>query len=136
MKKLILATLGLLAASPLAAAPARPEETKKMAFMHALPNVPGKSLIAAEVTYPPNGASPPHTHAPSSFIFAYVLSGEIKSSVDGAPVRTFKPGESWFEAPGAHHAVSENASRTKPARLLAVFVVDSNDHNLVIPDHR
>jgi quercetin dioxygenase-like cupin family protein len=91
-------------------------------------------MIAVEVTYAPNGASPPHTHAPSSFIFAYVLQGEIKSAVDGAPVRVYKPGESWFEAPGAHHTVSENASATKPARLLAVFVVDSDDKNLAIPD--
>ena len=133
--KTLAAILCLLAASSAHAAQ-RPEEAKKIAFMHELPNVPGKSLIAAEVTYPPNGASPPHTHAPSSFIFAYVLSGSVRSSVDGAPVRTYKPGESWYEAPGAHHTVSENASKTKPARLLAVFVVDTSDHDLVIPDHK
>src|SRR5262249_58788564 len=35
-----------------------------------------------------------------------------------------KVGESFFEAPGAIHLVSENASLTEPAELPAVFVAD------------
>jgi hypothetical protein len=31
------------------------------------------------------------------------------------------------------HAVSANASETKPAKLLAVFVVDTNETGLTIP---
>ena len=113
---------------------AAPAETVTPTFKQTIPDLPGKSLIAALVTYPPGGASPPHRHAASAFIYAYVLSGEIRSQVDGAPVRTYRPGESWYEAPGAHHTVSENASRTKPAKLLAIFVVNSGDEPLVIPD--
>jgi quercetin dioxygenase-like cupin family protein len=129
-----LGALLLLAAAP-ALAQTPPEESRKIAFMHDLPNIAGKKLIAVEVTYGPGAASPAHTHAPSSFIFAYVLSGAIDSAVDDAPVRTYHAGESWFEAPGAHHTVSRNASASEPARLLAVFVVDGADHDLVIPDH-
>lgn len=128
--------LATLVAAPIAVRAAAPVETVTPTFSHDIPNVPGKSLIAALVTYPPGGASPAHTHAPSAFIYAYVLSGEIRSQVDGAPVRIYRPGESWFEAPGAHHTVSENASRTKPAKLLAVFVVNSGDQPLVIPDRK
>lgn len=40
-------------------------------FEQAIPNIPGKSLIAVVVDYPPGGASLPHTHAKSAFIFAY-----------------------------------------------------------------
>jgi hypothetical protein len=36
--------------------------------------------------------------------------------------------------PGDHHGVSENASDTEPARLLAVFVVDTDEKNLTTPD--
>jgi hypothetical protein len=36
--------------------------------------------------------------------------------------------------PGDHHSVSENASATEPARLLAVFVVDTAETNLTIDD--
>ncbi len=133
---LVIIALATWAAAPVAVRAAAPVETVTPTFSHDIPNVPGKSLIAALVTYPPRGASPAHTHAPSAFIYAYVLSGEIRSQVDGAPVRIYRPGESWYEAPGAHHTVSENASRTKPAKLLAIFVVNSSDEPLVIPDRK
>jgi len=32
-------------------------------FSHTITNIPGKSLVAVEVLYPPGGASPPHSHA-------------------------------------------------------------------------
>jgi quercetin dioxygenase-like cupin family protein len=102
-------------------------------FAQAIPNIPGKSLIAAEVDYAPGGASPAHTHAKSAFIFAYVLSGEIESQVNDGPKKVFHAGESFYEAPGSLHSVSRNASKTKPAKLLAVFVVDSDDKELTTP---
>jgi quercetin dioxygenase-like cupin family protein len=34
---------------------------------------------------------------------------------------------------GDRHRVSANASETKPAKLLAVFVVDTNETELMIP---
>lgn len=88
-------------------------------------NLVGKSLVAQEVMYPPGAADPSHRHAGSAFIMAYVLSGAIRSQVAGQPARVYQAGETWAEVPGAHHVVSENASETEPARLLAVFVVDS-----------
>ena len=48
----------------------------------------------------------------------------------------YRAGETWFESPGAHHLVSENASNTEPARLLAVIIVDAADERLTIPDRR
>ena len=111
-----------------------PDGTVRPNFSHALPNVPGKSLVAVEVDYPPGGASAPHHHARSAFIYAYVLSGEIQSQVDDGPARVYRAGESFYELPGAHHRISRNASRTMPARLLAVFVVDTGDQPLTTPD--
>ncbi|WP_446741249.1 cupin domain-containing protein [Sphingomonas sp. H160509] len=55
-------------------------------------------------------------------MFAYVLEGAVRSSVNGSPVRIYRAGESWSEPPGAHHSVSANVSATKHAKLLAVFV--------------
>jgi quercetin dioxygenase-like cupin family protein len=46
----------------------------------------------------------------------------------------YRAGESWAEMPGDHHGVSANASDTKPAKLLAVFVVDTDETNIVIDD--
>ncbi len=88
-----------------------------------LPNVPGKSLTAVVVNYAPSGKSTSHHHAGS--VFAYVLSGEIRSENSATgPAKVYKAGESFFEPPGSSHLVSENASATEPASLLAVFVAD------------
>jgi quercetin dioxygenase-like cupin family protein len=109
-------------------------ETVTVAADEPIPNLPGKRLVSQIVDYPPGASSAPHRHAPSAFIYAYVLSGEIRSQVDDEPVRVYRPGETWFENPGSYHRVSANASDTEPARLLAVLIVDAADEQLVIPD--
>lgn len=109
------------------------QETVTPKFEQVIPNIPGKSLIAVEVDYGPGIASMPHMHAKSGFIFAYVLSGEIESKVNDGETHIYKAGESWSEPPGATHAISRNASKSEPARLLAVFVVDTNDKALTTP---
>jgi len=81
----------------------------------------------------PGGYSPGHTHAKSAFIYATVLEGEIRSQVNDGPVTTYKAGQSFSELPGDRHRVSANASETRPAKLLAVFVVDTNETELTIP---
>lgn len=103
-------------------------------FDQALPNVPGKSMRGVLVEYAPGGASPAHTHPRSAFIYATVLEGAIRSQVNDGPVTVYQAGESFAERPGDHHAVSMNDSDTKPAKLLAVFVVDTNDTKLVTDD--
>src|SRR4051794_25340046 len=88
-----------------------------------LPNVPGKTITAVVVNYAPGGKSLSHHHAGS--VFAYVLSGEIRSENSATgPAKVYKAGESFFEPPGSEHLVSENASMSEPASLLAVFVAD------------
>ena len=102
-------------------------------FSAQLPNVPGKTLTAIVVEYGPGGSSPAHRHAGS--VFAYVLSGQIRSENSATgPVRVYRAGETFFEPPGSTHLVSANASDTEPASLLAVFVAD--DHaQLTQPVH-
>jgi quercetin dioxygenase-like cupin family protein len=98
-----------------------------------IPNIPGKSLIALVVDYAPGAASPSHVHAKSAFIYAYVVSGSVESKVNDGAKRIYRSGESFYETPGSTHSVSRNASKTKPAKLLAVFVVDTDDKQLVTP---
>ncbi|WP_321930697.1 MULTISPECIES: cupin domain-containing protein [Paraburkholderia] len=102
-------------------------------FDAAIPNVPGKSLIALEVTYAPGASSVPHTHAKSAFIYAYVIKGAVESKVNDGPTRVYREGESWSEPPGAIHSISRNASKTQSAKLLAVFVLDTDDKALTTP---
>jgi len=104
-----------------------------LVYDHVLPNVPGKSIKGVLVEYPPGGTSPAHTHPSSAFIYATVLEGAIRSKVNDGPVKVYHAGENFSENPGDRHMVSENASTTKPARLLAVFVVDSSETTLTTP---
>ena len=89
-------------------------------FTHALPNLPGQALTAVEVEIAPGATPAPHHHAGS--VYVYVLSGTVRLGLKGEAPRLYHAGESFFEPPGATHAVSDNPSKTKPARLLAVFV--------------
>jgi len=104
-----------------------------LVYDHVLPNVPGKSIRGVLVEYGPGGTSPAHIHPKSAFIYATVLEGAIRSKVNDGPVTVYHAGESFSEFPGDRHAVSENASATEPARLLAVFVVDTDETNLTTP---
>jgi len=103
-------------------------------FDHPLPNVPGKSVRGVLVEYGPGGSSASHRHPSSAFIYATVLEGAIRSKVNDGPEKVYQAGENWFEQPGDHHQVSANASNTEPAKLLAVFVVDTSETNIVIND--
>jgi quercetin dioxygenase-like cupin family protein len=102
-------------------------------FDRALPNVPGKSMRGVLVEYAPGGSSPAHFHPKSAFIYATVLEGAVRSKVGDAPEKVYKAGENFVEQPGDFHAVSANASTTEPSRLLAVFVLDSSETELVKP---
>jgi quercetin dioxygenase-like cupin family protein len=104
-----------------------------LVYQHELPNAPGKSIKGVLVEYGPGGFSAGHTHPKSAFIYATVLEGEIRSQVNDGPVTTYKAGESFSEMPGDRHGVSANASETKPAKLLAVFVVDTSEKELTFP---
>ncbi|MEQ1407391.1 MULTISPECIES: cupin domain-containing protein [Rhizobiaceae] len=131
MIKTLLCVAAFVAASVVAVA-AHDDNDEKVTLVYdqPLPNVPGKSMKGVLVEYAPGGTSPAHTHPDSAFIYATVLEGAIRSQVNGGPVTTYRAGESFSEFPGDHHAVSENASKTERARLLAVFVVDTNETNL------
>lgn len=126
----IAATLAAIAALPgfvPVEAAAQNLETITPAFQAPISNIPGKSIIGLVVSYPPGGKTPPHTHARSAFIVGYVLSGSIRSQVNGGKIQVFHAGEHWTEPPGAHHQISENASTTEPASLLAILVADTAD---------
>ena len=128
---LLVATLPF--GSALADAPKDKNAKVTLVYQHELPNVPGKSIKGVLVEYGPGGFSPGHTHPKSAFIYATVLEGAMRSQVNDGPVTTYKAGQSFSEMPGDRHAVSANASKTKPCKLLAVFVVDTNETELTTP---
>lgn len=128
-----LLAIALAAGVALAAAAQDTSQRAKVTVVYdqPLPNVPGKSIRGVLVEYAPGGSSPAHTHPDSAFIYATVLEGAIRSRVNDEPVKTYRAGENWSERPGDRHSVSANASDTEPARLLAVFVVDTGETEIV-----
>jgi quercetin dioxygenase-like cupin family protein len=117
-----LGTFGLLQAGE----PKRqdaPKESVQAAFQTAIANVKGKTMTGLIVDFKPGAGVPPHRHG-NAFVVAYVLSGSVRSKVDDGEAKIFHEGESWTEVPGAHHALAENASKTKPAKVFVIFVAD------------
>jgi quercetin dioxygenase-like cupin family protein len=134
MLAMLAATCALAGASGAAYAHGDDGSKVSLVYQHALPNVPGKSIKGVLVEYAPGASTPAHTHAKSAFIYATVLQGAIRSKVNDGPEKIYRAGENFTELPGDHHAVSANASTTEPARLLAVFVVDTDDTALTTED--
>ncbi len=84
--------------------------------------MPGKEVTMETVEYGPGGKSPPHRH--HAQVFVYVLEGSLRMQVRGSATKTLGPGDTFYEGPEDVHAVSENASQTKPAKFLVVMVRD------------
>jgi quercetin dioxygenase-like cupin family protein len=96
----------------------------KVIFKHDVPDLTLKNwaATAVEVSYGPGEASPPHRHP--GITIAYVLEGEIRSKVGDEPEKTYTAGQMFLETPGQLHAVSRNASATRPAKLLAILLAE------------
>jgi quercetin dioxygenase-like cupin family protein len=95
-----------------------------------LTNIPGnKEGLMIMVEYPPNGVDPIHRHNANGFI--YVLEGSIVMQVKGGKEVTLTPGQTFYEGPNDVHVVGRNASDTKPAKFLVVFVKDKGAPILV-----
>lgn len=97
------------------------QKRERKVFEGKLANAPGQSLTAEVVDFPPGYKSETHHHAGS--VFAYVLTGRIRSQNSATgPARIYEAGQSFFEPPGSDHLVTENPSSTEPASLLAIHV--------------
>lgn len=106
------------------AASERPAEAFTPLLQQELAHVKGKTFTSAIVAFPPGASALPHRHG-QAFVYAYVLQGTVRSKLDDKPVTTYHQGENWTEQPDAHHVLTEDASRAKPAKLLVVFVSDT-----------
>jgi quercetin dioxygenase-like cupin family protein len=114
-------------------APKSNNVTVTLVYQHGLPYAPGKSIPGVLVAYGPGGYSPAPTHPSSGLIYATVLEEAIRSHVNEGPVTTYNAGQSFSELPGTRHRVSAHVGETKPAKVLAVFVADTNETELTIP---
>jgi quercetin dioxygenase-like cupin family protein len=97
--------------------------TKKLLIEKTLEDVLGRVVTISETERPPGTGSTPHRH-PGSHNFGYVIEGTYEVQIDDGPVQRLGPGETFYEYPGALHAVSRNGSSTEPVRYLVFKVGD------------
>lgn len=118
------AVLMIVLAGIAAAAEEPAASTTKVAplLTKALAGIDGKEGVMLTVEYPPGVSSASHRHNANTFV--YVLEGSVVMQVAGGPLTTLQAGETFYESPSDIHAVSRNASDTKPAKLLVFFVKD------------
>jgi quercetin dioxygenase-like cupin family protein len=104
---------------------ARRPERARIAYADGLPALDGRRLKATlvEVTYQPGDSSTAHRHPCP--VVGYVIEGAYRTRSGDEPEAVYTAGQTFYEAPGAVHRVSANASRERPVRFLAYFVCDS-----------
>jgi len=100
-------------------------------FSKDLPELPGKEGLMITVEYPPGSTDPIHRHNAHGFI--YVLKGSIVMQVRGGKEVTLTPGQTFYEGPDDVHVVGRNASQTKPAKFVVLFVKDKGAP-IVVPE--
>jgi quercetin dioxygenase-like cupin family protein len=88
-----------------------------------LVGIDGKEGMMLTVEYPPGVASASHRHNANTFV--YVLEGSVVMQVAGGPETTLTVGDTFYESPSDIHTVSRNASDSRPAKILVVFVKDA-----------
>lgn len=116
-----------VAAAPSAQAASSAPETviAKDLLSRDLAGAPGKEVRMLTVEYLPGGASLPHRH--NAQVFVYVLEGRLRMQVAGKPAVLVGPGDTFYEGPDDIHQVSENASKTAPAKFLVLMIKDKRE---------
>ncbi len=120
-----LITTGQLRVAPsFAQAPtASPGQRSTELFNRVMDDVLGRRLTVRLTERDPGNGSAAHRH-PGSHTVGYILEGTYQVKIDDGPVQTLKPGEVFYEAPNALHAISRNASTTQPLKYLVIQVSD------------
>lgn len=121
---LVVVVIARLLPGAVAAQAASPPETTRVLLSSDLPRMRGDRLRATlvSVTYPPGGASKPHSH--SCPLVGHVVDGALHSRVAGGADTVYHAGESFREDANQAHVVSSNASELAPVTFLIWIVCD------------
>jgi quercetin dioxygenase-like cupin family protein len=67
-----------------------------------------------------------------SQVFVYMLEGEVVMQVKGGQKVTLKPGDTFYKNPDDIHKITQNASKSKPARFL-VYIIKKKGAPALVP---
>jgi quercetin dioxygenase-like cupin family protein len=118
----VIATGHLAIVPSFAQTPAAGQRSTEL-FNRVMEDVLGRRLTVRLTERDPGNGSAAHRH-PGSHTVGYILEGTYEVKIDEGPVRTLKPGEVFYEAPNALHAISRNPSSTQPLKYLVIQVSD------------
>ena len=92
-------------------------------FKTTMNDVLGRVVTVRRTERDPGNGSGPHRH-PGSHTIGYVLEGTYEVKVGDGPLQKLGPGETFYEPPGALHAVSRNGSSTQAVKYLVIQISD------------
>ena len=92
-------------------------------FKTTMNDVQGRVLSVRVLERDPGTGAGAHRH-PGSHTVGYVLEGSYEVKIDDGPLKRLGPGEVFYEAPNALHAVSRNGSTSAKVKYLVVQVSD------------
>jgi len=124
-RRVMLGGAGVLLAQALISSAQTAAGGRKVIFEHEVPDLTLKnwSATAVEVSFGPGESSANHRHP--GITIAYVLEGEIRSKIGDGPDKVYTVGQMFIETPNQLHSNSGNASKTKPAKLLAILLAET-----------
>ncbi|MEO8050555.1 MAG: cupin domain-containing protein [Acidobacteriota bacterium] len=131
-RRVLLGSAGAVLAQVLISSAQTAGGGRKVVFEHDLPdlNLKDWSVTAMEITFAAGESSAAHRHPGITIV--YVLEGEIRSKVGDGPEKTYGPGQMFIETPNELHAASGNASKSKPAKILALLLAEKGKQ-LTVP---
>jgi quercetin dioxygenase-like cupin family protein len=125
------AILSVVATSAIRTSDAQPAAAPPTQLLtQALADLPGREVRISLLDRPPQASSPPHRH-PGHHTFGYVVEGTYEFAVDGGAPRTLKPGDVFYEPPGALHSTSRNPSSDQRTKIVVFMVADQKNPSTV-----
>lgn len=82
----------------------------------------GKELIVAEVTYPPGGVAPIHSHPVDGVV--YIVEGMAESAYGSDAPQRYVAGQTFQDKADAVHTHFRNCDLDKPLRFLTTYVLE------------
>jgi quercetin dioxygenase-like cupin family protein len=125
----MLAVLGAVSSELRADDP--PRRTRAAGIIPLPPPFDKQIATLTELYVEPGKHGTPHKHP--GFVLGYVIEGEYRFQISGEPERILRAGDTFYEPPGVTHLISESASASKPARVLAIVIADSEKKTLSEP---
>jgi quercetin dioxygenase-like cupin family protein len=103
--------------------PAAPAVAAKTLIMEPVDDMVAPKLSVIMLSIPTGFTAGPHTHPGP--VFAYILQGDIENQVEPDPVKTYHPGDFFYEPMMHVHRMLHNLSATEPAKVLVFQVGDT-----------